>query len=56
MRSIKSHLTYWIPTTLIALNWTFGGVTALLRTASSVEVFSRLGYRSISASCLGPLN
>jgi hypothetical protein len=44
MRNPKSNLTYWIPTVLIALNWTFGGVSALLKTQSSMEVIRRLGY------------
>jgi len=35
---------YWIATILIALNFAFGGVTALLGVPASTEVFTRLGY------------
>ena len=53
MHDSKRNLTYWIATMLIALNWTFGGVSALLRTDSSMEVFSRLGYPGYFAVMLG---
>jgi hypothetical protein len=53
MSKLKSNLLYWIPTGLIALNWTFGGVSTLLRTPSSMEVFSRLGYPEYFAALLG---
>jgi uncharacterized membrane protein len=53
MHDFKSNLTYWIPTILIALNWTFGGVSALLRTESSIEVFSHLGYPEYFSVMLG---
>ena len=53
MSKFKSSLVYWIPTGLVALNWTFGGVSTLLRTTSSMEVFSRLGYPEYFAALLG---
>ena len=53
MHNLRSNLVYWIPTGLIALNWTFGGVSALLRTPSSIEVFSRLSYPHYFAVMLG---
>src|ERR1700680_508392 len=53
MHKFKSHLTYWIPTILVALNWTFGGVSALLRTESSMQVFGRLGYPEYFPAMLG---
>jgi uncharacterized membrane protein len=53
MHNLKRNLIYWIPTILIALNWTFGGVSAVLRTESSREVFSRLGYPEYFAVMLG---
>lgn len=46
-------LAYWIPTVLIALLWTFGGTSALLRTDSSVEVIRRLGYPPYFGVMLG---
>jgi hypothetical protein len=53
MSKFKSNLVYWIPTGLIALNWTFGGVSTLLRTPSSMEVFRVLGYPEYFAALLG---
>lgn len=53
MHDLKGRLLYWIPTSLIALNWTFGGVSTLLKTPSSMEVFSRLGYPEYFAAMLG---
>jgi hypothetical protein len=53
MSKFTSRLAYWIPTGLIALNWTFGGVSTLLKTPSSMEVFSRLGYPEYFAALLG---
>ena len=53
MHNSKINLTYWIPTLLIALNWTFGGITSLLKTESSMEVFRRLGYPGYFAVMLG---
>jgi len=35
---------YWIVTILVALNFLFGSVTALLGVPASTEVFVRLGY------------
>jgi hypothetical protein len=46
-------LRYWIPTVLIALNWTYGGIASLLRVESSMEVFRRLGYPEYFAALLG---
>jgi hypothetical protein len=53
MHNSKSNLAYWIPTILIALNWTFGGISALLKTDSSLDVIRRLGYPSYFAVMLG---
>jgi hypothetical protein len=53
MSKFTSRLAYWIPTGFIALNWTFGGVSTLLKTPSSMEVFSRLGYPEYFAALLG---
>jgi hypothetical protein len=39
-----SSLAYWIITTLVALNFLFGGITTLLGVRTSTEVFVRLGY------------
>lgn len=44
---------YWFSTGLIALNWTYGGISSLLRTPSSMEVFARLGYPEYFATLLG---
>jgi uncharacterized membrane protein len=53
MPSPKPNLTYWISTIIVALNWTYGGVSSLLRVPSSMEVFHRLGYPDYFASMLG---
>jgi len=54
-KSRKSETTslYWIPTILIALNWTFGGASSLLKAPTSIEVFHRLGYPDYFATMLG---
>jgi len=52
-RKSKSTLLYWIPTILIALNWTFGGASSLLKAPTSIEVFHRLGYPDYFATMLG---
>ena len=52
-RNSKTTLLYWIPTILIALNWTFGGASSLLKAPTSVEVFHRLGYPDYFATMLG---
>jgi uncharacterized membrane protein len=52
-RNLKQNLGYWIPTALVAMNWTFGGFGSLLRLESSVEVYRHLGYPSYFASLLG---
>ena len=48
-----ADLAYWIPTALVALNWTIGGANSVMRTASAMEVFHRLGYPDYFASMLG---
>ena len=52
-RKPKAALLYWIPTILIALNWTFGGASSLLKAPISMEVFHRLGYPDYFAAMLG---
>lgn len=49
----RPSLTYWIPTILIALLWTFGGTSAILRTEPSLEVIRRLGYPAYFGVMLG---
>lgn len=46
-------IVYWVTTSLVVLNFTFGGVSSLLGSASSAEVFSRLGYPGYFGSLLG---
>lgn len=52
--SKKRDLAYWIPTLLVALTWTFGGLGSVTRAESSMEVFQRLGYPSYFSWLLGP--
>ena len=52
-RKPRTTLLYWIPTVLIALNWTFGGASSLLKAPTSMEVFHRLGYPEYFATLLG---
>lgn len=47
------RLLYWIPTGLIALVMTAGGLGNALQAASSLEVFHHLGYPSYFSSLLG---
>lgn len=48
-----ARLAYWIPTVIVALNWTFGGFRAIAHAASAMEVFHRLGYPAYFAALLG---
>ena len=50
---LKQNLGYWIATALVAITWTFGGVSSVLRLDSSMEAFGRLGYPSYFAGLLG---
>lgn len=51
--SLKANLVYFIPTVLIALMWTLGGISSLMKSPSSMEVFHRLGYPNYFATLLG---
>lgn len=46
-------LLYWIPTAVIALNWSVGGLSSLLHARSSMAVFHELGYPDYFATLLG---
>lgn len=52
MTDVKGTLAYWIPTGLLVLNFTFGGVSTLLGAESSLELFRRLGYPAYFAPML----
>lgn len=47
------RLRYWIPTGMIALNWSYGGMASLLHARSSMDVFRQLGYPEYFATLLG---
>jgi len=52
-QKFRANLVYWIPTALVALNWTFGGTSSVLKTEMSMEVFRHLGYPDYFAVMLG---
>jgi hypothetical protein len=53
MPSLKIGPAYWISTGLIALNFTFGGISSVVKSQSSLEVFRHLGYPDYFAVMLG---
>lgn len=51
--SRKAKLLYWVPTTLVALMMTGGGLSDALCSAQAVEVMQRLGYPDYFTCLLG---
>jgi uncharacterized membrane protein len=51
--SLKSKLAYWVPTALVALMMTAGGLGDALCSAQALEVMHRLGYPDYFTCLLG---
>ena len=53
MVSLKRPLVYGISTAIVALNFAFGGISSVLKSENSLEVFRHLGYPDYFAVMLG---
>lgn len=49
----RNRFAYWIPTVLIALNFSFGGASSVLRDETSMEIYRKLGYPDYFGIMLG---